>query len=369
MHLDLSHSLLVGQGATSIHTARYLKEHGYSFNIYSQKSNRLPDDLMEYYVTEPIYASLVWVSPGISPDDAIIKTLDPSVPKILDIDYFLLHTKSKCLLVTGTNGKSTVVKYAQTLLAKDNRSVGMYGNYQPGILQALTTSPEWVIIELSSYMLYWMAYQHTCLGGILLPVTKDHISWHGSYKHYLAAKLKIQTMVRHMVDMRTSSKVACELNQLAVHTLFDQLGINYQPDVLPSLPFRMTVQHMGDNIYINDSKATNLAATISAISYVKKYYPNKPILLILAGIAKQKDHGELLPYLSGTTLCVVGEDYSDLNPYIHQRFDCIEAIKPCMMEHRGVILFSPAGSSYDRYTGFEARGDAFNKLIRIIHKG
>ena len=363
MPFDLTHSVLVGQGKTTIATAEYLLKIGHRLTIYSLKPNRLPKHLARYYSQDPKSYTLVWLSPGLSPSSAILKTLSQSVPWILDIDYFLCQTAAKCILVTGTNGKSSSVKYIHDVLHATGESCVMGGNYQPGILQALLDKPTWAVIELSSYQLHWMYQDHQVLATMLLNISPNHDRWHGSFGAYNKAKQRLCGWGKYHIEDG-------ECNKAATDALLKAIGVDrtqYVP--YPQLPYRQELHRIDDKVFINDSKSTNIASTIYAINRVKAEFKYQPILLILAGVSKQASHAMLIKHLSGVEVVVCGNDFQDLNYLLLARYRCIEELKPCMMDFEGVILFSPAGSSHDGYTSFAARGALFNQLIYSTQAG
>lgn len=420
-----SYHIFLGQGDTTVANARYWIHQLQSqsqdphdwVQILSTKQNTLPDDLQPYYSRDLAYpqgTKRIWISPGIHPDHPIFSQfINESWQEncITDIDYFLEHTTAKVILVTGTNGKSTVVSYLRTLLQSVGCSCACYGNFQPGILQAIDQSWDWVIIELSSFQLYWMKasnwfeergrdIQETVKASILLNISDDHLDWHKGYQYYRQAKHKIfsyshvcisdhgsygvsyMPRAQMMAQSRYGEQILQEdLNRSAALECLSQLGFSSQIDGLqspkssyylphlPSLPYRQQQFILGNTVVINDSKATNMSATLSAITTTRSMYNDKKILLVLAGISKVVDHKKLYDRLASDgkiDVVVVGHDFQDLNDILLARLDYIEDLKMGIISTYGVVLFSPAGTSYDQFKDFKARGSAFDTHIESI---
>ena len=130
------------------------------------------------------------LSPGIS----LLKnkSLDKFKKKIItDIDlYYLNNIKSKSIVVTGTNGKSTTCKLLAHLLQKNKFKCSLGGNIGTPILELKNTQNSFVIIEASSFQLSHSKF--ICPDyALFLNLTNDHLDWHGSMNNYLNSKLKI----------------------------------------------------------------------------------------------------------------------------------------------------------------------------------
>lgn len=414
--------IILGQGVTAIATARYwvsrrLRENQTvesltvpSIQILSNKPNILPDDLRPYYsnTLQPGGNKRVWVSPGLKASDELFQQVGDVDPRyrMLDIDYFLsqVSTKTQVILVTGTNGKSTVSLYLQQILQTQGYSCACYGNFQPGVLQALDGRWDWVVLELSSYQLYWMKDRAWCIdnhpqgyypvkASVLLNIEEDHLSWHEGYRGYRAAKEKVHQYADVCVDngqyggrsylpgvkqimlgSRQNQSLQTAMNMSAAWACLFHLGVVSQIDPLElgqlqGLPFRQQKRVMGERVIINDSKATNISATLSAIQAVRAQYENQKVLLILAGVSKVTQHQEIKQCLSAVShidCVVIGDDFQDMNDMLLARYRCIEDLKIGIVKSYGVILFSPAGASYDRYKDFSARGVAFDTHIESL---
>ena len=130
------------------------------------------------------------LSPGIS----LLKNKKLSKFKkkiITDIDLFYLYNnKSKSIVVTGTNGKSTTCKLLAHLLQKNKFKCSLGGNIGTPILNLKNFKNSFVIIEASSFQLSHSKF--ICPDyALFLNFSNDHLDWHGSKNKYLNSKLKI----------------------------------------------------------------------------------------------------------------------------------------------------------------------------------
>ncbi|WP_120337105.1 UDP-N-acetylmuramoyl-L-alanine--D-glutamate ligase [Cryobacterium soli] len=146
---------------------------------------------------------LIIVSPGFHPDHPVLLwARSESIPVWGDIELaWRLRDKvgapAPWILVTGTNGKTTTVQLAATMLAAAGHRVAPCGNIGVPVLDAVRDPQGWdvLVVELSSYQLH-----HLPLTGpgalvpwssVCLNVADDHLDWHGSADAYRDAKAKV----------------------------------------------------------------------------------------------------------------------------------------------------------------------------------
>ena len=139
------------------------------------------------------------------------------------------------------------------------------------------------------------------------------------------------------------------------------------------LAHRCEVVQTEDGVtWVNDSKATNVGAAVSAI---RSFGDGAPLILIAGGQAKQEDYGVLAGTLAGMAsikgVLLYGEAAAliseQLGTTIHQEVfeDLANAITSAraLSADGDVVLFSPACSSFDQFQDFEARGNAFRQCV------
>jgi UDP-N-acetylmuramoylalanine--D-glutamate ligase len=135
------------------------------FNLYDKKSN------------EPTI-----VSPGIPPFNPMVQQSNA-----LQSDYDLVSQEMPySIWISGTNGKTTTTQMTQHLLEKHGSIYG--GNIGVPIASLDKKANIW-ILETSSFTLHYTKKAKPNL-YLLLPITDDHVSWHGSFEQYEQAKLK-----------------------------------------------------------------------------------------------------------------------------------------------------------------------------------
>ena len=163
---------------------------------------RLGDD-----ETLPAGTELLVVSPGMPPSAPIVaaaRAADVPIWGDAELAWRLRAPLADgryapWLVVTGTNGKSTTVRMAESMLKQAGKNVAACGNIGYPVLDAVLRGQaggdaedaaepfEVLVIELSSYQLHWSSTLSP-LASVVLNIAPDHIDWHGSYADYVAAK-------------------------------------------------------------------------------------------------------------------------------------------------------------------------------------
>ncbi|WP_247828761.1 UDP-N-acetylmuramoyl-L-alanine--D-glutamate ligase [Arthrobacter antioxidans] len=96
------------------------------------------------------------------------------------------------LTITGTNGKTTTVGLAESMLIAAGKRAVAAGNVGTPILDVIRDPQGYDVlaVELSSFQLHW-AHSIEPLASVCLNIAEDHVDWHGSYEAYLAAKASV----------------------------------------------------------------------------------------------------------------------------------------------------------------------------------
>ena len=379
-------------------------------------------------------ADVLIISPGVSLDHPTVrKAQDIGIEIVGDIELFARAVAAPVIGITGSNGKSTVTQWLAVLLRVAGHKVLVGGNIGPPALDLLADElPECYVLELSSFQLE--STQSLCLrAGAILNVTPDHLDRYVDLTAYQAAKWRIakgcQTLVINRQDPFLVQQAAnysgalvtfgldapsgpndlgiirahgddwltrgderlisvTEISLIGRHNLANALAAmalaleftRLTPQALCSglrafdgLPHRCEVVGDWRGIrWINDSKGTNVGATIAALEGL-----DRPVVLIAGGQAKTVDFSGLSSALSerATHLVVFGQDAKhiarsvDASIGVTQVEQLAQAIDVAAgAAHRGdVILFSPACASYDQFDNFEHRGDVFRQLVKERH--
>lgn len=188
--------LVYGLGITGISTVKTLDKLGYE--VFTFDKNKNTDERLEGYNYSPISDfkieekyDFVVKSPGIRPDDDIIKILAKNNEIITDIELsYRLFKDKKNIAITGTNGKTTTTSLISHILNQSGKKAIGVGNIGEGILWQMYKNDEIFVEEISSFQLHNTKFFKPHIAGIL-NITPDHIDWHGSFENYIEDKLKI----------------------------------------------------------------------------------------------------------------------------------------------------------------------------------
>ena len=308
--------------------------------------------------------------------------------------------------ISGTNGKTTTTQMVTHLLSKRGAVSG--GNIGTPLAKLDFDAPIWVL-ETSSFTLH-----HTKLASpdiyILLPITPDHLNWHGDMTSYTQDKLKPLTTMREGelalipkgLDIPKSDAFVVEYDNnefLASYFDIDISHLNFKgaflQDALLSLAITRVLfdevdyklmnsfvrdEHRQEELedtqgrlWVNDSKATNIDATIQAI----KTYDDKKLHLILGGDDKGVELDELFTLLQKIDVAIyaIGSNAQKLmnlsakyNISAHKCDTLVNAISAIDKAHtkESIALLSPAAASLDQYPSYKARGDEFKSLVQNL---
>ncbi|OCL87784.1 UDP-N-acetylmuramoylalanine--D-glutamate ligase [Aliarcobacter thereius] len=343
--------------------------------------------------------TLTVVSPGIPPNNILVKS---SINLISDYDLFYEEMPFS-IWISGTNGKTTTTQMCQVVLEDLNSSYG--GNI--GIpLSKLDKSKNIWILETSSFTLHYTKEAKPNI-YILLPISHDHITWHGSYEAYKEAKLKplkfmqendIAIIPSEFKDIKTSAHLISYSNSddLCEHFKIDKEKINFkEPFLLDAILALCTKKILTDKIdyekinsfridkhkveefydrknrlWIDDSKATNYDATLNALI---PYY-DKKIHLILGGDDKGVDLNILFETISKLNLIVyaIGSNYYRIITYCKsynievlecRTLDIAVSRIDENLQKDDIAILSPAAASLDQYSSYLQRGEEFKKFV------
>ncbi len=332
---------------------------------------------------------------------------------ITDIDlYFLEKKKSKSIVVTGTNGKSTTCKLLFHLLKKNKFRTSLGGNIGIPILDLKNSDNSYVIIEASSFQLSHSKFISPDF-AFFLNLSNDHLDWHGNMNNYLNSKLKIfrlQTKKNYALINNQFKKIfkikkfSSQLilpknkeykkikekiknnyltssinneNMSFIYTFSKILRIREKSFInsmhsFRGLPHRFEIfLKKKNNTFINDSKATSFIATQSALSSLKNIY------WIVGGLPKKGDKVKLYKYKKNIIKCyLIGKNISFFKNQIKGKlsFSITKNLKSSLIQifkdikdQKGFqknILLSPAAASFDQFRNFETRGEEFKRLCK-----
>lgn len=225
-------AVVVGLGVSGFAAADALMQHGASVTVLSTDTSEtierraqilgvlgasvshgepLPDAV-------PDGTELVVTSPGVPPSNSLLRAAaDAGIPVWGEVELaWRMRPREGAapwLVVTGTNGKTTVVTMLEAMLRAAGLRATAAGNVGLPILDAVQHPEPYdvVAVELSSFQLHW-SRSISPYASVCLNVAPDHVDWHGSYDEYVAAKGRVyertqQACVYNVQDTATEQMV------------------------------------------------------------------------------------------------------------------------------------------------------------------
>jgi len=309
----------------------------------------------------------------------------------VELGYRLLApTGTRFVGVTGTNGKTTTTALLGAIFEAGGLAGAVAGNI--GVPLSSVEHADWVVCELSSFQLEDV-HELSCEIAVLLNLEPDHLDRYPSFEAYRAAKLRIFERARTKIVPRGSGLPGIEFaaddelpaepavrgahnreNAAAATAAARAAGIADE-DIATGLrtfrgvPHRLElVGERGGVRYVNDSKATNVAAALRALAA----YGDEPVHLILGGSPKGEDFAPLAAAIGPNVRSVhlIGAEAERLAGLIDGHLDGTLAAAVAhaaeLAEPGDVVLLSPACASFDQFENYEWRGEAFGELVRAL---
>lgn len=379
-------------------------------------------------------AGQIIVSPGVSlQQPALQAVIAACKPVHGDIELFCQHARAPVVAITGSNGKSTVT----TLVAKMASAAGMQvlsgGNLGTPALELLEQPvPQFYVLELSSFQLD-STFSLNAYAGVVLNVCSDHMDRYSDIEQYAQSKQKIYSGDGYMIINKDDARVQAMLessrkvltfsvqpeqqadfsvrqindenwlcledeklitvaelgikgkhnisNALAAMALGSVMNIpnstmHYVLTSFHGLPHRCQfVASINEVDWINDSKATNVGASIAAIEGLAR--PGR-IILIAGGDSKGADLQPLLPVLTEHVkqMVLIGADADLFAELVADQVPCsratdmVEAVAMAqqLAQAGDVVLLAPACASLDMFDNYQQRGDVFVEAVTGMEK-
>lgn len=341
---------------------------------------------------------LVVKSPGVPGGRPLVRgARERGIPvwSEVELGYRLLAPAgTRFVGVTGTNGKTTTAELLGAIFRAAGRDVAVAGNV--GTPLASVRAAAWVVCELSSFQLEDV-HELACDVAVLLNLEPDHLDRHGTFDAYRAAKLRIFERARAAVvpqqfrlDNSYPSITVTRFtaddplpaepllrgahnreNAAAATAAARAAGIRDAAiaealRTFPGVPHRLEVVGERDGVrYVNDSKATNVAAARRALAA----YADERVHLILGGSLKGESFAPLADAIGPgvRSIHLIGEAAADLARSVDGHDDgTLEravAHAASLARSGDVVLLSPACASFDQFDDFEHRGEAFRRLV------
>lgn len=376
----------------------------------------------------------VIVSPGVSLDDPLVvaaRRVDVRLSS--DIDLFFDAVKAPVFAITGTNGKSTVTSMAGELLKAAGVRVAIGGNLGDAALDLLAADIDFYVLELSSFQIERMEIRPLA-GAVVLNVTEDHIDRHGSLAVYAEVKRRLfkrsAVSAFNRADCQTRP-VGCtpgrsisfgldapqagtwgirkkgdrawfargddnllpvrslvlpglhnQENFLAACAVLDDLSLSedvllHTATTIKGLPHRCEfVRECAGVRWYNDSKATNVGATLAAVNGLASTLGTTGRIVLLAGgDGKGADFSplrSLIPLLRAVVL--YGRDAALIDATLDDAVmtsrvaDLPSAVQAAaaLADSGDCVLLAPACASLDMFANYGERGRRFVEHVEAL---
>lgn len=391
--------------------------------ICGSHPDELVDDSLDYVVKNP----------GIRYDHPLVrKALGQNIPVFTEVELAYLISEAEMIGITGSNGKTTTTTYIGEMLKGGEKSpllAGNIGEVASGVAQQATKKHE-MVVELSSFQLMGVETFSPKI-AILLNFVEAHLDYHGSMDAYVEAKMNVfknqstedyliynadDEMVAEVVQSGQAQLIPFSTKQVFSHgaciadgwlTVFNEKLIPVKEMSLPGehnisnglaaaaaallagakkeqichvlktfAGVTHRLQYIGEHNerkFYNNSKATNVPATITALKAFQD-----PVVLIAGGLDRGLSFDGLIPLLSErvSTIITYGETKMKLSDAakragVSQIMDVESLEEATRMAYeysnpKDVILLSPACASWDQFKTFEERGNMFTKTFENI---
>jgi len=404
----------------------YLKQNGIEMCF-----GELPQDMTAF--------DMLVLSPGVPTDLPFITEARNSGAEIIgELELAYRITEGKYVAITGTNGKTTTTTLVGEIFKASGNKTAVVGNIgNPVVTEAINSSAdEWMVAEVSSFQLE-TTKRFKPIVSAMLNLTPDHLNRHKTMENYGAAKaavfanqteadylvinyddklcysladnckaIKVPFSRKEILDfgayldgdtlvIRDGDKkiIVCKADELRIigdHNIENVLAAaaicyfaGIDPQVIsdtckafPGVEHRIEFCREINGVkYYNDSKGTNVDASVIAIKALKKN-----IILIAGGDGKAQDFTDLAAHLEGPVKAMVllGRDAPIIEEAarkagfdrIYTEKDMPAVVKKCyeLAEEGDSVLLSPACASWDMYPNYEVRGVHFKDCVEELLK-
>ena len=373
------------------------------------------------------------MSPGVATNESFLAAAkSKQVPLIGDVELFYRQARAPIVAITGSNAKSTVTTLVGEMAKAAGVKVAVGGNLGTPALELLQEGTALYVLELSSFQLE-LVNTFSAKVAALLNISEDHMDRYATLNDYIESKRVIfnrcETAVFNIEDhhtwppgstecKRVTFGVAPQLasdfglvqhqgatflakrdmpllnvaelqlagmhnvsNCLAALAIGDAMGFPLAAmcEVLKTfggLPHRcQLVKTLNGIRYINDSKGTNVGATLAAIEGLAATN-KKNIVLIAGGEGKGADFSPLHDacaksvkacVLIGRDAALIAHDIGNATQVVYA-IDMPSAVQTAtqLAAANDTVLLSPACASFDMFKNYEHRGECFVDAVRAL---
>ncbi|HEC1742698.1 TPA: UDP-N-acetylmuramoyl-L-alanine--D-glutamate ligase [Campylobacter coli] len=398
---------LFGYGKTTQAIAKNLVNKFGPFDIYDDHFQEENKDEWGNHLLNPKefdekLSKLEIPSPGFPPNHILIKKA-----KNLQSEYdFFYDAMPKSIWISGTNGKTTTTQMATHLLSHVGAVMGANVGFP---LAELDLNVKIWILETSSFTLH---YTHTAKPEIyaLLPISADHLSWHGNFENYAKDKLSVLErmnecdiailpeiyaktptkayIISYKDEFDLAQKMNIDIEKISFKSPFlldAVMALSIEKILLDTLSYELLnhfvmeknkLEELQDNqgrLWVNDTKATNENAVMAAL----KRYKDKKIYLIIGGDDKGVDLSTLFDFMKDfdIELYAIGVSTQKMLDYAlkanlkaHKCEFLENAVQEIskVLKNNEVALLSPACASLDQFSSYTQRGEKFKEYVSKI---
>ena len=406
---------ILGIGLSGYYAALLAHKKGLKFHIYDEfidenhphirHLNQLGIFLQRSINSAENYQELV-VSPGISDDNKLLLALQNYCKELISEVEFAgrFLTKGQLVLaITGTNGKTTTTLLLAHILKEivGEKSVVCCGNQAISFSQALLeqSNAKYIVLELSSFQLEKTISPFISIAAIT-NIAEDHLNRYKNFEHYAQTKRKIYSLAQ--ISIKKQERAFSDNELIDLNPFFGLKHNRENLDLCLSFvrvleqEFELIVPkgyqwreklfknfqepkhrcecffYTSSLVVIDDSKATNVTATISALNSFIKF---NSVYLVLGGEDKNFSFDLLNEHLSKVTrIYIYGEVRERVIKELNFTGEIIvkenfyklieELINDIHLLSVDCVLLSPACSSLDSFSSYQQRGKEFQRLIK-----
>lgn len=436
MKLDGAKVVVVGMARSGIAAVRFLIDQGASVRAVDEKPMAEVAGIRVEPQDEAAFqdADLVVISPGVPADLDLLKPVRArGIPVIGDLELAAPFLTGNTIGITGSNGKTTTTALTGHILQHAGIPCQVGGNIgtPPIAMVESSHSDQWNVLELSSFQLETIDTFRATI-GVCLNVTPDHLDRHHTFESYAAAKGRLfetqragdfavlnaddATCVayskrtrgrtfwfslerpttpgawlengvvryggeiileahdiplrgRHNVENTMAAAIAAHLAGVPLKKIAEAVH------TFPGVEHRLELVGEIDGVtYYNDSKATNVDATLKAIDA----FPGG-LWIILGGKDKDSDYTVLRAPLheKAKAALLIGAAAKKIEAQIANAAPVMQcgtlaaAIEEAHREAEAgdTVLLAPACASFDQFDNFEHRGRVFKELVHALSEG
>ncbi len=427
----MSRILILGAGVSGLAAARLAASRDMSVTIYDADPSAeayasgfgLAIGPWDHLLLTGV--DLVVTSPGFPERSLpVVETLEAGLPIWSEIEFASSYLDVPLIAVTGTNGKTTVTEATSLMLEASGVDAPATGNIGDPLSNFVGTHHQALVVETSSFQLRFVEKFHPVAAAVT-NVAADHLDWHGSASAYADAKRNIfvnqsesdllvfdaddpgatdlvssasserypvsgvrlpeggggvsdgtlsvgdvaisledlqLTDPVHLANLATSAALALWMG--ASGEAIESAAVKYRPGVHR----RQEIANVDGIVWIDDSKATNPHAALASIR------SHDSVVLIAGGLAKGTDVTVLGREPSLKAVFEIGESESGIAKTAGPIGHFVKTLERAVTEAAAVarpgdtVLLAPGCASFDQYTSYGARGDAFQALVGELQR-